>query len=100
MADGANRTFVVKLDDAMASQLEQTARDSGFDTETFLLNIVADTLVNYERVDSRTDAARKFQQEQAEIALAEYDRTGVSFPLEDSFAMLDSLRKSVPAGQD
>lgn len=95
MADGApTRSYVVTLDDAMASQLEETARVAGFDTETFLFDMVATTLVNYEVGDSATESARRFQHEQAGIALADYDRTGVSYPLED---VLKEFRADVEA---
>ena len=44
---------------------------------------VAEDAAPFDLADPRTEAAKLYQREQALIALAEYDRTGVSFPLED-----------------
>jgi len=51
---------------------------------------VAEDVSLFEAADLRTEAARRFQREQARIALAEYDRTGVSIPLEDALATFDA----------
>ena len=99
MADGApNRTFILTLDATLASEFEKTAREAGSDAEGFLFDIVVDTLAHRHLGDLRTDAARKWQDEQAAIALGEYDRTGEYITLEDWSAELKAdIRRRLDA---
>lgn len=81
MADGAHKHILtVTLDDEAAARLESAARGAGLEPEAYLNGMVMDGLAD---IELGTDRARRFQREQAELALAEYDRTGISFPLED-----------------
>jgi hypothetical protein len=89
------RNYAVSLDATVADRLEQTACDADHDVEAFLIDLISCWVV-----DVRTDAARTWQREQAKIALAEYDRTGVSYSLEEAFAILDQKRASLAATLD
>ncbi len=81
MANGAHKhTLTITLDDETAARLESAALEAGLEPEAYLNGMVMDGLAD---IDPIPESARRFQQEQAELALANYDRTGISFPLED-----------------
>lgn len=85
-------SLTLQLDGAILSRAEAAAAAAGLSTEAWVAEVIADALSPagvaeeaspFEAADPRTGAARRYQGEQARIALAEYDRTGVSSPLED-----------------
>lgn len=84
--------LTVHLDAAILARAEAAAAAAGLSLEAWVAGIIADTVSPtgvaedaspFEAADPRTGTARRYQREQARIALAEYDRTGVSIPLED-----------------
>jgi|GEM_PF-2187963 len=88
----ARSSLTLQLDGAILSRAEAAAAAAGLSTEAWVAEVTADALSPagvaeeaspFEAADPRTGAARLHQREQARIALAEYDRTGVSSPLED-----------------
>lgn len=93
--EATRRNYAVSLDATVADRLEKTAYDAEDDVEAFLIDLISCRVV-----DVRTDAARTWQREQARIGLAEYDRTGVSYSLEEAFAILDQKRASIAATLD
>ncbi|MFC5345364.1 hypothetical protein ACETK8_09095 [Brevundimonas staleyi] len=90
MADGAV-TYTVTVDAATAERLDAAARDAGIEPEAFVLDLIEDAAGR----SSVSEAARRFQHEQATLALAHYDRTGIAYPLED---VLKEFRADVEAG--
>jgi hypothetical protein len=81
-----------QLDGATLSRVEAAAAAAGLSTEAWVAEVIADALSlagvaeeasPFKAGDPRTGAARRHEREQPRIALAEYDRTGVSSPLED-----------------
>ena len=87
MADGAvDRTITVTLDAATADRLEQVAQNAGLPTETYVGDLIADSLITGSGIDGLTARAVRFQRTQTKLALAEYKRTGVSIPVEDVLA--------------
>lgn len=88
----ARSSLTLQLDGALLSRAEAAAAAAGLSTEAWVAEVIADALSPagvaeeaspFEAADPRTGAARRYHHEQARIALAEYDRTGVSSPLED-----------------
>ena len=71
MADGAV-TYTVTVDAATAERFNAAAREAGVAPETFAAELIEDVGAAV----GMSEAARKFQFDQATIALAEYDRTG------------------------
>lgn len=83
---------IVQLAPDIFSRAEAAAAAAGLSLEVWVAECivsalpptgVAEEASPFEAADLRTEAARRFQREQARIALAEYDRTGVAIPLED-----------------
>lgn len=90
MADGAlTRTITLTLDEDTALRLDQAARDAG------LGDLIAEALVPDDLLNTRTEAARQWQDDQTRIALDEYERTGEGVPLEEA---LRTFRADVEAG--
>lgn len=88
----------IRLDAAIQARAEAEAAVLGVTLEAYLAGIIATALPPtgvaeeaspFETSDVRTEAARRFQLEQARIALAGHDRTGVSIPLEDALRTFD-----------
>lgn len=88
----AGRPLTIELDELTRARLEAAAAAAGLSLEDHIVEIideslsprgVTEDLTAFEGPDGRTEEARRYQREQAEVALAEYDRTGVSFPLEE-----------------
>jgi hypothetical protein len=86
------RPLKIELDEPTAVRLETAAAAASLSVEAYVLEVikaalsppgVAEDAAPFDLADPRTEAAKLYQREQALIALAEYDRTGVSFPLED-----------------
>lgn len=86
------RPLILQLDAATLARVEAAAAAEGLSIEVWIVRRVIDALpppgvaedaAPFDLADPRTEAAKLYQAEQARIALAEYDRTGVSFPLED-----------------
>lgn len=99
----AGHPLTIALDEPTRAQLEAVAAAAGLSLEDHIIEILRDSLshrgvaedvTSFEGPDDKTEEARRYQNEQAEIALAEYDRTGVSFPLED---VLRDLRADLEA---
>ncbi len=91
------RPLTIALDEPTQARLEAAAADAGLSLEDYLVGLISDSLSNrgvaedvtaFEGPDDRTEETRRYQREQATLALAEYDRTGVSFPLEEVLADL------------
>ena len=87
-----HRPLTLSLDAATLARVEAAAAAEGLSIEVWMARRVIDALpppgvaedaAPFDLADPRTEAAKLYQREQALIALAEYDRTGVSFPLED-----------------
>jgi len=74
MADGAV-TLTLTLASATAARLNAAAREAGVGPEALILDLIEDAASPRD-----LDAERR---ELARIALAEYDQTGLSHPLED-----------------
>ncbi len=81
MADGSV-TYTVTVDAATAERLDAAAREAGVAPEAFVVDLIEDA-ADWPGV---SEATRQYQHEQSLIALAEYDRTGVAFPLDDVLA--------------
>jgi hypothetical protein len=86
------RPLTLPLDDATLARVEAAAAAEGLSVEVWMARRIAEALpppgvaedaAPFDLADPRTGAAKLYQREQARIALAEYDRTGVSIPLED-----------------
>jgi hypothetical protein len=86
------RPLKIELDKLTAARLETAAAAASLSVEAYVLEVikaalpppgVAEDAAPFDLADPRTEAAKLYQREQALIALSEYDRTGVSFPLED-----------------
>jgi hypothetical protein len=97
------RPLMLPLDAATLARVEAAAAAEGLSIEVWITRRVINTLpppgvaedaAPFDLADPRTEAAKLYQAEQARIALAEYDRTGVSFPLED---VLRDLRADLEA---
>lgn len=97
----ASRTLTLTLDAATADRLETAARDAGVTTSAYVADLLdrGPSHLTEDAAPFATDApdleafeafyatpegrrTRAWQQEQARIALAEYDRTGESVSLE------------------
>lgn len=98
--------LTVELVPAILSRVEAAAAAAGLSIEAWVAAVIADALsptgvaedaARFEAADLRTDAARRDQREQARIALAEYDRTGVSIPLEEALATFDDALEAALA---
>jgi plasmid stability protein len=99
----AGRPLTIALDEATRAQLEAAAAAAGLSLEDHIVEIVreslsprgvAEDMTAFEGPDDRTEEARRYQNEQAGIALAEYDRSGISYPLEE---VLRDLRADLEA---
>jgi len=86
------RPLKIELDEPTAARLETAAAAASLSVEAYVMEVIkaalsspgfAEDVGAFDGPDDRTEAAKRYQREQAEIALAEYDRMGVSFPLED-----------------
>lgn len=84
--------LTLQLDAPTLARVEAAAAAEGLSIEVWTARCIIDALpptgvaedaAPFDLADPRTEAAKLYQREQALIALAEYDRTGVSFPLED-----------------
>ncbi len=84
--------LTLQLDAPTLARVEAAAAAEGLSIEVWMARCIIDALpptgvaedaAPFDLDDPRTEAAKLYQREQALIALAEYDRTGVSFPLED-----------------
>ncbi len=89
----------VHLDAATRARADAEAAALNLTVEEYLIGIVtaalsptgvAEDASPFEVADQRTEAAKLYQREQARIALAEFDRTGVSIPLEDALVTFDA----------
>lgn len=98
------RTFTLTLDEETARRLDAASQAEGLSVDAFVARLIEQHLTPtglsedpavFEAADHRTDAARQWQREQADIAFAEYDRTGVSISLEDA---LKAFRTHVEDG--
>lgn len=92
------RPVTIHLDAEIRARADAEATALNLTIEAYLVGIintalsptgVAEEAPPFEISDVRTEAARRYQHEQARIALAEYDRTGVSIPLEDALRTFD-----------
>jgi len=72
MADGS---LIIELDDEMAARLETAAKAAGETPDAFARRVLADALEDVHWAE-------------AIASLAEYDRTGESFSVEEVFAEL------------
>lgn len=99
-------SLIVPLAPAILSRAEAAAAAAGLSIEAWVAECIVDALPPtgvaevaspFDAADLRTDAARRFQREQARIALAEYDRTGVSIPLEEALATFDDALEAALA---
>ncbi len=86
------RPLTIELDEPTLARVEAAAAAAGLSVEAYVVEVinaalsspgVAERGAAFEGPDYRSDAEKRYQREQSEIALAEYDRTGVSFPLEE-----------------
>lgn len=75
MADGEIR---VKLDDTTVQRLEAVAEAAGQSVDAYVRDLIA------ERLDEGSDWAGDM------AALGEYDRTGVSYSVEEAMEMYDA----------
>jgi hypothetical protein len=100
------RPLTLALDAATLARVEAAAAAEGLSIEVWIARRVIDALPSagvaedappFDLADPRTEAARLYQAEQARIALAEYDRTGVSFPLEDVLKTFDDALEAALA---
>ena len=71
MADGSV-TYTVTVDAATAARFDAAALEAGVAAEALVIELIEDAV----RAPGMTEAAERFQFEQATIALADYDRTG------------------------
>lgn len=100
------RPLQIELDEPTAARLETAAAAANLSVEAYVMEALkaalsspgfAEDVGAFDGPDDRTDAAKRYQREQAEIALAEYDRTGVSFPLEDVLKTFDDALEAALA---
>lgn len=100
------RPLKIELDGPTAVRLETAAAAASLSVEAYVLEVikaalpppgVAEDTAPFDLADPRTEAAKLYQVEQARIALAEYDRTGVSFPLEDALKTFDDALEAALA---
>ena len=100
------RPLKIELDEPTAARLETAAAAVSLSVEAYVLEVikaalpppgVAEDAAPFDLADLRTEAAKLYQREQALIALAEYDRTGVSFPLEDVLKTFDDALEAALA---
>lgn len=100
--------LTIRLDAALVERAEAAASATGLSVEDYLVEViaaalrvrgVADDVAPFEALDVRTEAAKRFQREQAEIALAEYRRTGESIPLEEALAQFDRALDTALSGR-
>lgn len=98
--------LTVELDATILSRAEAAAAAAGLSLEAWVVAVIADALSPtgvaedaspFEAADPRTGTARRYQREQARIALADYDRTGVSIPLEDALRTFDDALEAALA---
>ena len=96
----------IELDEPTAARLETAAAAASLSVEAYVMEVikaalpppgVAEDAAPFDPADPRTEAAKLYQREQALIALAEYDRTGVSFPLEDVLKTFDDALEAALA---
>jgi hypothetical protein len=99
-------SLTLQLDASILSRVEAAAATAGLSTEAWVAEVIATALpppgvaedaAPFDLADPRTEAAKLYQAEQARIALAEYDRTGVSFPLEDVLKTFDDALEAALA---
>lgn len=99
----SGRPLTIELDESTRARLETAAAAAGLSLGDYVVEIIRESLPShgvtedvtaFEGPDGRTEEARRYQRGQAVIALAEYDRTGVSFPLEE---VLGDLRTALEA---
>jgi hypothetical protein len=100
------RPLKIELDEPTAARLETAAAAASLSVEAYVMEVikaalpppgVAEDAAPFDPADPRTEAAKLYQREQALIALAEYDRTGVSFPLEDVLKTFDDALEAALA---
>ena len=100
------RPLKIELDELTAARLETAAAAASLSVEAYVMEVikaalpppgVAEDAAPFDPADPRTEAAKLYQREQALIALAEYDRTGVSFPLEDVLKTFDDALEAALA---
>jgi len=100
------RPLTLQLDAATLARVEAAAAAEGLSIEVWMARRIIDALpppgvaedpAPFDLADPRTEAAKLYQAEQARIALAEYDRTGVSFPLEDVLKTFDDALEAALA---
>lgn len=100
------RPLKIELDEPTAARLENAAAAASLSVEAYVMEALKAALSSpgfaedagaFDGPDDRTEAAKRYQREQAEIALAEYDRTGVSFPLEDVLKTFDDALEAALA---
>ena len=100
------RPLILPLDAATLARVEAAAAAEGLSIEVWITRRVIDALpppgvaedaAPFDLADPRTEAAKLYQREQALIALAEYDRTGVSIPLEDALRTFDDALEAALA---
>lgn len=100
------RPLTIALDGSTMARVEAAAASAGLSVDDYVLEIIEAALsapgvaehgAAFEGPDQRTEAARRYQREQAELALAEYDRTGVSIPLEDALRTFDDALEAALA---
>lgn len=87
--------LTIPLDAAILARAKAEAAIRDMTLEAYLAGIietalappgVAENATPFDGPDPRTATARHYQREQAGVALADFDRSGVSFPLEDVLA--------------
>jgi hypothetical protein len=98
--------LTLQLDTATLARVEAAAAAEGLSIEVWTARCIIDALpptgvaedaAPFDLADPRTEAAKLYQREQALIALAEYDRTGVSIPLEDALRTFDDALEAALA---
>ena len=100
------RPLKIELDELTAARLETAAAAASLSVEAYVLEVIkaalpppgiAEDAAPFDLADPRTEAAKLYQREQALIALEEYDRTGVSIPLEDALRTFDDALEAALA---
>lgn len=100
------RPLTLQLDAATLARVEAAAAAEGLSVEAWMARCIINALPSpgvaedaapFDLADPRTEAAKLYQGEQALIALAEYDRTGVSIPLEDALRTFDDALEAALA---
>lgn len=102
------RPLTIEIDESLRTHLDAAAEAAGLSAEHYVLKIIEDALLSpgfsedattFEGPDQRTEAARRYQREQAGIALAEYRRTGESIPLEEALSRFDDALEAALSGK-